>query len=185
MGWTQYSSDGTLKSGTPPADVASVLAFQVSGYKFSGGASSSYVLGNDSSDSEASPISSGSVLYSTAWWRLLASNYSRTGKTTKLTLVSTVTTNATVPNSDVKIELYPITAVAGGANAMTATFGTVSMSQTYTNATLTASLSNYNTSTITLPSDGLYAVIMSFVSAQAANSMVKADVQLLISYVNS
>lgn len=158
------------------------LVFQAHGYKFgSTGSGTTYLLGSDSSTTVASPLATATTVYTVPVFRIASADYSVTGKTTKLTLDASVLTNATAPSVNVSVALLPISAVAGGANALSFTYGTAVGTTTFT--TPSASQHNYGSTTLDLPTDGPYVAAFAFSGSQAANSMVAVTARVFVSWV--
>jgi hypothetical protein len=107
-------------------------------------------------------------------------DYTVASKTIKLRLRAQVTANATAPACNFTFGLYPIT-VAGGADAITFTAGTVVSSSTVAISTPSAStVTSGVNSDFTAPADGAYAVGVVLSTTQANNSIVQLSAQLQV-----
>lgn len=105
-------------------------------------------------------------------------DYTVAGMTQKLRLRAQVMANATQPAITFTFGLYPIT-VAGGADAITYTLGTVVTSSTVAAASPTASTANsYVNSDFTVPADGAYALGVVTDATLTNNASVSLHAQL-------
>lgn len=112
-------------------------------------------------------------------------DYAISGKTQKLRVRAQCLTNATTPTGlTYTVGLYPISAIAGGADVLVYTAGTVTTGSTIAFSSLTASTKTQNvTSTFTIPSDGYYVLLVASSGATTADARVAISSQLQYTYV--
>lgn len=102
--------------------------------------------------------------------QLVAADLAVAGKTTKLRIRAQISCNATAPAITFTFGLYPYT-VAGGANTLVPTFGTVVAGSTVAVTTPSASTVTASASSdVTIPADGAYALGVVLSGGAAANS---------------
>lgn len=102
-----------------------------------------------------------------------------TGATTQLEVDAICLTNATAPAITFTVGLYPISAVAGGADVITMTAGTVQAGSTVAFASPTASTRSRTLSGVfTAPAAGYYAlgVVLSGTTAASSREVIAARV---------
>jgi len=105
-------------------------------------------------------------------------DYTVAGKTQKLRLRAQVSANATKPTIKFTFGFYPIT-VAGGADALTVTLGTVvSGSTVEINEPAASAVTNTTGSDFTIPSDGAYVLGVVTSGTLTNNSAVAVTAQL-------
>ena len=105
--------------------------------------------------------------------RLEAADYAISGRTTKLRVRATLTTNGTPPAITFTVGLYPVTSVAGGADVMSVVLGTIDSGSQVSFATPAASsMFEGDSSDFTIPADGYYVLGVSLSGSQANNSLV-------------
>jgi hypothetical protein len=91
--------------------------------------------------------------------------------TTKYRVQASCLTNATAPAITFTVGLYPVSAVAGGAGAVSITLGTVATGSTVVFTTPSSSTrSNGNSGDFAAPAAGYYALGVVASGSQAANS---------------
>lgn len=111
---------------------------------------------------------------------IYAADYAVAGKTAKLRIRTHIFCNATAPAINFTVGLYPLT-VAGGADALVITLGTVVTGSTAVLTTPSAStITPAVGSDISLPTDGVYglAVVTSGTLANNASAMLAAQLQI-------
>lgn len=105
-------------------------------------------------------------------------DYEVAGKTQKLRLRAQVAANATKPTIKFTAGLYPIT-VAGGANELKITLGTVVSGSTIEfNEPAASTVTSKETSDFTIPADGAYALGVVTSGTLTASAAVLASAQL-------
>lgn len=121
-------------------------------------------------------------LISPAFFYLTSSDYTVGSKTQKLQLRAQHFTNATAPANTVTFGLYPITSVAGTANNVNITLGTVVSGSTVAFANPAASTRSQGISgDFSFPSDGFYALGFAITGGSAAaNAQMALNAQLQI-----
>lgn len=112
-------------------------------------------------------------------------DFTVSNKTQKLRLRAQCLTNATTPSGlTYTAGLYPITAVAGGADALVYTAGTVVTGSTIPFGSLTASTRTQSVTTgFTIPADGYYALLVAASGATTADARISISMQLQSTYV--
>lgn len=106
-------------------------------------------------------------------------DYTVASKTQKLRVRAQIACNATAPAITFTVGLYPVT-VAGGADTLTFTLGTVVAGSTVAFASPSAStIAQSNSGDLTIPSDGAYAFgfVTSGVPAANSASLISAQLQ--------
>jgi hypothetical protein len=108
-------------------------------------------------------------------------DYAVPGLTTKYRIRASLLTNATAPAITFTFGLYPITAVAGGANKTKLTKGTVTTGSTVAFATQAKELRAQGVSTeFTAPAAGYYAIgiVLSGTAAVSSHELASAHLQV-------
>jgi hypothetical protein len=109
-----------------------------------------------------------------------AADHAITGLTTKLRLRAQVASNATASGVTFSFGLFPVT-VAGGANALTYTAGTIVSGSIAIIATPSAStVAQTGNTDFTIPSDGAYLLAVVTNATLATNSAVSCHAQLQV-----
>lgn len=143
-------------------------------------AAGTYIVGDGSA---STPVASGATANSQG--RIVPllgfakADYEVAGKTQKLRLRAQILTNATKPTIKFTFGLYPVT-VAGGANVVTVTLGTVvSGSALEFNEPTASTVTFKETSDFTIPSDGAYVlgVVTSAKLTASAAAILGAQLQ--------
>lgn len=126
----------------------------------------------------ASPFTSSPITAYNPLFYFDDADYTVANKTLKLRLRAQVAANATAPAINFTFGLYPIT-VAGGADAMTYTAGTVVPGSTAALTTPSAStITQGNSGDFAFPVDGAYAFAVVTSGTIANNSAVSCHAQL-------
>lgn len=177
-----------LNGGVDAANVTGAVffeqykrVFQATGYIQDALASGTkYILGTDGIATSGTAGTPGVSLALGTIFYLTASEYAVTGKTTKLLVKAILSSNATALGTTVTFGLYPVT-VAGTADVVNVTAGTVTASSTVALATPSASTVTTGTSgDFTLPSDGAYALGYVLTGSPAANHASLLTAQLCV-----
>lgn len=115
-------------------------------------------------------------------FHVLSTDYAVVGRTTKLRLLASALVNAVAPTSTFAVKLVPITSPAGLVGALSVTAGASVATATFT-APAANSLTRAVSSTISLPSDGLYAVLVTTsVATTAIASLTQIAAHLQVSH---
>jgi hypothetical protein len=116
--------------------------------------------------------------------RLDAADFAMTGRTTKLKVKATITTNGTAPTGTLTVGLYPVSSVAGASNTHSITTGTVVASSTVAFAAPTANnVFSGDSAEFTMPADGAYVLAVNLSGATAANSFEEVTARLMVRHV--
>lgn len=111
-------------------------------------------------------------------------DYSLADLTTKFRLRAALAANATAPTTNFTVGLYPVTAVAGGSNALTLTLGTVVSGSTVAfNAPSASTRAQGNSGDFTPPAAGWYALGVVLSGTNAASSRIDLSACLQKHYV--
>lgn len=111
-------------------------------------------------------------------------DYAIAGKTTKLRLRVVANTNATASAVTTTVGLYPVTAVAGGADVESTTAGTVVSGSTVAFASPSASTRNQgNSGNFDVPADGYYTFGFTVSGTPTADSRVALTALLQVTHV--
>lgn len=103
--------------------------------------------------------------------RIAAANWSLTGLTTKMRTTASIGSNASAQGINFTFGLYPITAIAGGAAAVTFTLGAVTAGSTVAiNAPAASAITTGASADFTIPADGNYVLGFATSGAAGANS---------------
>ena len=138
------------------------------------GTAADYFFGNT-----AIVVESSSTVNVPRLLRLEAADYAITGRTTKLRVRATLTTNGTPPAITYTVGLYPVTSIAGGSDVMSVVLGVIdSGSQVNFNSPSANGMHEGDWSDFTIPADGYYVLGASLSGAQANNSIVGLRAQL-------
>lgn len=117
-------------------------------------------------------------------FRLVAADLALTGVTAKLRVLFELLANATAPAATFTAGLYPLASVAGAANLLAYTVGTVISGSTAAIATPSASSVNTaNSGVFSLPADGAYIFAVANDATTAASAEVHMTTRLEVSYV--
>lgn len=123
------------------------------------------------------PLSGASLFY------IPTSNFAVTGLTTKLSLHASLITNATsVGTCTYTVHLYPVTAVAGGADVFSLTLGSSQTSVAFVDPAA-STIHQSTAADITMPSAGLYGLFLHNSAVTATDALVAVTATLRYRHV--
>lgn len=124
-----------------------------------------------------SPASAASLFY----WD--PADYAQSGRTTKLSLQVALLTNATSHGTQTfTVHLYPVTAIAGAADAYTLTLGSSQANCAFVNPS-TSTIAVSTAADITIPSAGLYGLFLHNSATVATDATATALASLRMRYI--